>query len=96
MKAMDFDEGGMAKIEQSIAAAPLAHPVIPGLRGARKARFSRPGIGKSGGGRTIYYVLLGSERLYMMTAYKKSRQENLTADDRRAILRVIETLLKGE
>jgi hypothetical protein len=94
MKGMGLDEAGMAEIERSICAAPEAHPVISGLRGVRKARFARPGGGKSGGGRVIYYAMIGRGRIYMMTAYPKSRQEDLTRDDRKAILRVIEQLLK--
>jgi RelE toxin of RelEB toxin-antitoxin system len=64
--------------------------------GVRKARFARPGTGKSGGGRAIYYVMIGLGRLYMMTAYAKSKQEDLTTSDRKAILRVIEQLLRGD
>lgn len=40
--------------------------------------------------------MIGLGRLYMMTAYAKSKQEDLTDDDRKAILRVIERLLDGE
>jgi hypothetical protein len=79
MRAMGFDESGMAEIERSICAAPDRHPTIRGLRGVRKARFARPGTGKSGGGRAIYYVVIGLGRLYMMTAYAKSKQGDLTA-----------------
>jgi hypothetical protein len=96
MRAMGFDEAGMAEIERSICAAPNKHPTIRGLRGVHKARFARPGTGKSGGGRAIYYVIIGLGRLYMMTAYAKSRQEDLTGDDRKAILRIIEQLLSGD
>ena len=96
MRAMGFDESGMAEIEQSICAAPDRHPTIRGLRGVRKARFARPGTGKSGGGRAIYYVMIGLGRVYMMTAYAKSKQEDLTGDDRKAILRIIEQLLRGD
>ena len=96
MKAMGFDEAAMAEIEQSICAAPDAHPMVSGLRGARKARFARPGRGKRGGGRTIYYAMIGRGRIYMMTAYPKSRQDDLTRDDRKVVLRVIEQLLSGD
>ncbi len=96
MRAMGFDEAGMAAIEQSIGATSDKHPTIRGLRGVHKARFARPGTGKSGGGRAIYYAMIGLGRMYMMTAYAKSKQEDLTADDRKAILRVIEQLLRGD
>ena len=57
------DESGMADIEAEIVANPT-HPMIRALKGARKARIQRPGMGKRGGGRVIYYVALGTDRFY--------------------------------
>jgi hypothetical protein len=39
-----------------IAEHPTAGDVIPGSGGIRKVRWSRPGSGKSGGVRVIYFV----------------------------------------
>ena len=44
-------------MEANIAADPLAHPVIRGTGGFRKARWSRGASGKSGGVRAIFYYL---------------------------------------
>jgi hypothetical protein len=92
MMALRFDEGAMREVEEMILAAPEAHPMIKGLRGARKARFARPGMGKSSGGRTIYYIALTPDRLFMMTAYPKNERDDLSQDQRRAILRAIESI----
>jgi hypothetical protein len=35
--------------------------MIRGLKGARKARIQRSGMGKRGGGRVVYYVQLGTD-----------------------------------
>jgi hypothetical protein len=78
-----------------ILAAPEAHPMIKGLRGVRKARFARPGGGKRGGGRAVYYMALKGGLLAMLTAYPKNEKDDLTADDRKAILRAIEALVSG-
>jgi hypothetical protein len=83
---MGFDEHAMRQIEMTIAAAPAIHPMIKGLRGARKARISRPGMGKSGGGRAIYYLVPAPEILVMLTAYPKSERDDLSPDQRKAIL----------
>jgi len=40
-----------------IAVNPLAGDVIPGADGARKVRWNRTGLGKSGGARVIYFHL---------------------------------------
>ena len=62
----------------------------------KRAQFARPGSGKRGGGRTVYYAMIGAGRIYMMTAYPKNKQDDLTSEDRKAILRVIEQLLGGD
>ena len=79
MKGMGLDDDAMREIEAAILAAPDAHPMIKGLRGARKARFPLPGRGKSGGGRTIYYVAVAPGTLFMMSAYPKNERDNLCA-----------------
>jgi hypothetical protein len=82
MKGMGLDDNAMREIEASIVAAPEAHPMIKGLRSVRKARFARPGIGKSGGDRVIYYVALRDGFLAMLTAYPKNEKDVLTPEER--------------
>jgi hypothetical protein len=91
MERMDLDDQAMRLVEMSLVAAPAAHPVIKGLRGVRKARFALPGRGKSGGGRVIYYVAVKSV-IYMMTAYPKNERDDLSNEQRKAILAFIEGL----
>jgi hypothetical protein len=56
---------------------PPADRVRVTRKGARKARIQRSGIGKRGGRRVVYYVALGRDRFYMMTAYPKSERDDL-------------------
>jgi hypothetical protein len=93
MRDMGIDEAGMADVEAQIVANPT-HPMIRGLKGARKARIQRPGIGKRGGGRAIYYVALGSDSFYMMAAYPKSERDDLSTEQRRRILMALESIKK--
>jgi hypothetical protein len=93
MRQMGIDEAGMAKIELEIVANPN-HPMIKELRGVRKARISRPGMGKRGGGRVIYYVPIGTDAFYMMAAYAKNEQDDLSTEQRKRILRALETIKK--
>ena len=95
MKGMGLDDATMREIETTILVAPDAHPMIKGLRGARKARFPLPGRGKSGGGRTIYYVAVAPGTLFMMTAYPKNERDDLSPDQRRAILTALASI-KGD
>jgi hypothetical protein len=93
MRDMGIDEAGMADIEAEIVANPT-HPMIRGLKGARKARIQRPGMGKQGGGRVVYYVPIGTDRFYMMAAYSKSERDDLSTDQRRRILAALESIKK--
>jgi hypothetical protein len=95
MKAMGLDEDAMRGIEAAILAAPEAHPMVKGLRGVRKARFALPGRGKSGGGRAIYYASVAPGALFMLTAYPKNERDDLSPDQRKAILAAIESI-KGD
>lgn len=93
MRDMGIDEAGMADIEAEIVASPT-HPMVRGLKGARKARIQRPGMGKQGGGRVVYYVAIGTDRFYMMAAYSKSERDDLSTDQRRRILAALESIKK--
>lgn len=61
-----------------IAANPLAGEVIPGAEGARKVRWGRSGLGKSGGVRVIYFNLTEREIVLLVTLYAKAEQTNIT------------------
>ena len=64
-----------------IAANPLAGDVIPGADGARKVRWSRTGLGKSGGARVIYFNLTEREVVLLIAVYAKSDLNNMLAAD---------------
>jgi len=91
MRDMGIDEAGMTEIEAEIVGNPT-HPMIRGLKGARKARIRRAGTGKRGGGRVIYYVALGTDSFYMMAAYPKSERDDLSIEQRRRILAALESI----
>jgi len=93
MRDMGIDEREMTDIEAEIVVNPT-HPMIRGLKGARKARIQRPGMGKRGGGRVVYYVALGTDRFYMMAAYPKSERDDLSTEQRRRILAALESIKK--
>ena len=70
---------------------PLGSP-----RGAvtRKLRIRLEGRGKSGGGRVIYIDVLEKRRLYLLFAYPKNVQEDLTAEQRKFLRRMAETIME--
>lgn len=64
-----------------IATNPEAGDVIPGAEGARKVRWHRPGVGRSGGARVIYFNLVEDEVLLLVAAYAKAERENILPKD---------------
>jgi hypothetical protein len=48
--------------------------------GLRKVRWKLEGRGKSGGIRAIYYWMVSDDQIYMVYAYPKAKQENLTPE----------------
>jgi len=79
-------------LEESIAARPEAQPVIPGTGGVRKARWGRPGMGKRGGVRAVYYFAVRPDIVYMLDIYAKNEKADLTTADRRELRRIAKLL----
>ncbi len=75
-----------------LAANPLAGDLVPGLGGIRKLRFAAGGQGKRGAFRVIYYVAQSDRPLIALLIYGKNEQANPTADQRRAMVAVIEAM----
>ena len=67
----------LAELQASIAKNPKQGDVIPGTNGVRKLRWSRAGMGKRGGVRVIYFVQDALGRIWLLTVYAKSSQENI-------------------
>ncbi|MGZ8217784.1 transcriptional regulator [Methylomagnum sp.] len=60
-----------------ISAEPMAGDVIPGSGGLRKVRWSRPGMGKRGGARVIYFTRLANGGVVLIAVYVKAKLENI-------------------
>ncbi|HEX4502669.1 MAG TPA: type II toxin-antitoxin system RelE/ParE family toxin [Scandinavium sp.] len=65
---------------------------IAGTSGCKKVRWSRPGTGKSGGVRVIYYVQTQRDRIYLLIMYPKSRQDNLSDGQKSQLKGVIQQI----
>lgn len=79
-------------LEAEIVANPEAGDVVQGLKGVRKIRFSYGGKGKRGGGRCVYLIFAKAEAIYLLLAYGKAKQVDLTERQRKDILAFIEDL----
>ena len=93
-KAMGLSESDLVLLEQALLEDPQMGDVIEGTGGARKMRIKLEGRGKSGGGRVIYLDVFEKEHLYLLFAYPKNVQEDLTSEQKKAIQRMIEIIRK--
>lgn len=62
-----------------IAEYPECGDVIQGTSGLRKVRWTRPGMGKRGGTRVIYYHRPEAGNVLLLIAYTKAKFDNLPA-----------------
>ena len=65
-------------LQADLIKKPNSGVLIPGAKGLRKLRWSVEGKGKRGGARIIYYWYMNQNRIYMIYAFKKSEQADLT------------------
>ncbi len=75
-----WGDADAAEFVNFIAANPLAGDVIPGTGNLRKVRWVRPGMGKRGGVRAIYFVRTTRGELVLLIAYTKAKLDNLPGE----------------
>jgi hypothetical protein len=84
-----FDDEDLRKLQETLLANPETGPVIPGGGGLRKLRVPLPGRGKRGGARVIYYWWSQRERCYLVYAYAKNEQTDLTRDQLKQLAQIM-------
>lgn len=91
-KAMGLNDDDLKQLEEVLLENPQLGSVIQGTGGARKMRIQLFGRGKSGGGRVIYIDIFEKEKIYLLFAYPKNVQEDLTESQKQAIKVMIEAI----
>lgn len=83
----NLDDDDLRRLQNLLCRRPDAGPVIPDTGGIRKLRWAIPtkGKGKRGGVRVIYIDYALDEQIYLLTAYPKGVQEDLTDDQKRIL-----------
>ena len=69
-----------------------AGPVLEGTGGIRKVRFPLKDRGKSGSVRVCYTDFAEYEVIYLITAFEKKEQENLTDDEKNVLKKLVKAL----
>ena len=92
---MGLGEEEQQYLENALLLHPNAGAVIQGLQGARKLRISLPNRGKSGGARVIYVDIVAKEQIYLLHAYPKNKQADLTQEEKKNISKIIQAIKGG-
>lgn len=93
--ALGLGDDELQELEAVLLANPDAGDVVQHMAGARKIRIPLEGRGKSGGGRVIYVDVVVRERIYLLLAYQKNVQTDLTPDQKKVLRTLVETLKEG-
>lgn len=87
-----WDEETQIEFKTFIGLNPEAGDMIPGTGGIRKVRWQGSGHGKRSGVRIIYYVYNENHPLYLLYAYPKNVQVNLSESEKKAFAKMTEQL----
>ena len=78
-------------LQNRLIETPEAGDLIKGSGGLRKVRWKLEGRGKRGGVRVIYYWAKSDYQIFMLFAYAKNEQEELTREQLSVLKKIIES-----
>ena len=84
-----LDDDQYRRLQIALMLRPEQGPVIPGTGGLWKVRWAKAGVGKRGGVRITYYWAPAETVFYMLYAYTKGEQGDLTAAQARTLGRLV-------
>ncbi len=80
-----LDDEALRQVEITLLVKPRVGDVVPGAGGIRKIRTALPGRGKRGGARLVYLYIEVRGTVYMLLAYAKNEQVDLSAAAKRTL-----------
>ncbi len=86
----------LTKFQITLLKDPESGSVIEGTGGIRKIRFSLENRGKSRSVRVCYTDFAAYEVTYLITAFTKKEQENLTDDEKKILRELVKSLRNAE
>ena len=95
-KEIGLTDSDLRQLQIMLLKDPESGPVIEGTGGIRKVRFPLENRGKSGSVRVCYTDFAEYEVTYLITAFKKNEQENLTDDEKNVLRKLVKALRSAE
>nr|MBQ4457096.1 type II toxin-antitoxin system RelE/ParE family toxin [Clostridia bacterium] len=91
-KEIGLDDDDLLALQIMLLKDPESGPVMEGTGGIRKVRFALKDQGKSGSVRVCYTDFAEYEVIYLITAFTKNEQENLTQEEKNALKKLVKSL----
>jgi hypothetical protein len=79
-RQVHWNDEDLSALQNHLLDHPDAGDVMRGAAGLRKLRWAGSGRGKRGGARVIYYRVVYAEQIYLIYAYLKNEQDDLSSD----------------
>ena len=98
-KNLGLTENDLYKLQLQLLSNPKIGKIMKGTGGVRKMRFAFEHKGKSGSIRIIYVDFEIYDKIYLLTAYTKNEQDNLSMKEKneiRNLITILENQLKEE
>ena len=92
-RVWDDDERG--EFIDYIARNPDAGVIVPATGGLRKVRWGRPGSGKRGGVRVIYFYYDVDNLLFLLALYAKAERGDLSQDEKKIFVELVAEMKRG-
>jgi putative component of toxin-antitoxin plasmid stabilization module len=86
----------LRELQARLIEQPDAGDLIRGAKGLRNLRWALPGRGQRGGARVIYYWRTSAGTIYLLCAYAKSRQSDLSEAHRKMLVAWIQEVMSDE
>ena len=91
-KEIGLGEDELRALQIMLLKNPESGPVMEGTGGIRKVRFPLENRGKSGSVRVCYTDFAEYEVTYLITAFEKKSQENLTNEEKNVLKKLVKSL----
>lgn len=91
-REIGLDDEDLLKLQLILLKDPQSGPVIEGTGGIRKVRFPLENKGKSGGVRVCYTDFEEYEVIYLITAFTKKEQDNLSDKEKNILKKLVKSL----
>ena len=90
-KEIGLNDNDLRSLQIMLLKDPESGPVMEGTGGIRKVCFPLENKGKSGSVRVCYTYFAEYEMLYLITAFEKKEQENLSTEEKNVLRKLVKS-----